>query len=313
MRDPLFQRLFNHRRVVRVEEYLALAFIEVGFMFGAGRFLNPVGVIQQHAEVANASDAGFRTDRRLAGFNPWIAENALLRFAAFPVEVDFFIRTAADAHAPAAAFILIDQYDAILFALIDSPARAGRDAARVKAVFAQARQIHHEGIFKLAVHLFLHGFEVAVTGALFKLAAEQLFPVGAPADFVHPLTADQRTGAGGRQMLALRRGMQMLVIVGEGFVIVVDARQLRVGEDFCQHANAVAEARRQLTGDPADPAALPLLLVFPVFRVADTGFGFDIVKPGVFHPFASGPDVLAGDRAGMAADAFVEIEHHANL
>ncbi|MBZ3661133.1 hypothetical protein JT306_06365 [Salmonella enterica subsp. enterica serovar Kentucky] len=44
-------------------------------------------------------------------------------------------------------------------------------------MFAQARQVHHEGVFELTVHLFLYVVEVAVAGAFFKFAAEQLFPV----------------------------------------------------------------------------------------------------------------------------------------
>ena len=35
----------------------------------------------------------------------------------------------------------------------------------VQAVLAQARQVHHEGVFKLAVHLFLDLLEVTVAGA----------------------------------------------------------------------------------------------------------------------------------------------------
>ena len=40
-------------------EHLALALIEVGFMFGTGRLFNAVGVIQQYAKIADAPDAGF--------------------------------------------------------------------------------------------------------------------------------------------------------------------------------------------------------------------------------------------------------------
>ena len=57
--NPLFQRFFNHRRVVGVEEHLALPLVEVGFALGAGGLFNAVGVVQQHAEVADTSHAGF--------------------------------------------------------------------------------------------------------------------------------------------------------------------------------------------------------------------------------------------------------------
>ena len=180
-------------------------------------------------------------------------------------------------------------------------------------MFAQAREIHHEGVFKLAVHLLLHPVEVTVPGALFKLAAEQLFPVWPPCDLVHALAVNQRARAGGRQVVTLRGAVQILVVEGEGFVIVVNLRHLRVGEDFRQHPQLAAETRGQLAGNTADPAALPGFLILPVFRIADAGLGFDVVKPGVLHAFAPGPDVFAGHRAGVTADAFIKIEDHANL
>ena len=61
------------------------------------------------------------------------------------------------------------------------------------------------------------------------------------------------------------------------------------------------------------PAALPLLLVFPLLRVTNAGLRFDVIEPGVFHTLAAGPDVLASDRAGVAADALVKVDHHADL
>ena len=63
----------------------------------------------------------------------------------------------------------------------------------------------------------------------------------------------------------------------------------------------------------ADPAAVPLVLVLPLLRVADAGLGLDVVEPGVLDALAAGPDVLAGDTAGMAADALVQVQHHADL
>ena len=63
----------------------------------------------------------------------------------------------------------------------------------------------------------------------------------------------------------------------------------------------------------ATPAAVPALLVFPFLRIADAGLGLDVVEPGVFHAFAVGPNVLAGDRAGVAPDALVEVQHHRDL
>src|SRR3546814_1993290 len=109
-----------------------------------------------------SSDLGFRTHRRFAHLDPRVAEDAFLRLAALPVVVDLLVRTGRHAHAPAAALVLVDQPDAVFFALVDRPRRARRYARRVAVVLAQARQVHHEGLFELAVTLLLHAFAVAV-------------------------------------------------------------------------------------------------------------------------------------------------------
>ncbi len=275
--------------------------------------MDAVGVVQQHAEVADAAHAGLGTDGRHAGLDAREAEDALLGFAALPVEVDLLVRAPADAHAPAAALLLVDEDDAILLALVDRTARAGRGAGRVKAVLAQARQVHHEGIFVLAVDVGLHLVEVLVLAALGELGTENLLPVRAPLDLLHALTGDQRARTRHRLMLGDRRGVQVLVVEVERLVVVVDRRQVRVGEDVRQHAELAADLRVDGAVAVAHPAALPLVLVFPLLRVADAGLGLDVVEPGVFHAFAAGPDVLAGDRAGVAADALVQVQDHAYL
>ena len=65
-------------------------------------------------------------------------------------------------------------------------------------------------------------------------------------------------------MFALRRVMQILVVIIKRLVVIIDARQMRVGEDFTQQHRAIAHARLQFTVNFADPAALPFFLVFPV-------------------------------------------------
>ena len=105
----------------------------------------------------------------------------------------------------------------------------------------------------------------------------------------------------------------MPVVEIERLVIVVDFRQVRIGEDVGEHAPFGADLRFDLAVLFPDPAAIPLLLVFPFFGITDTGLSLDIVEPGVFNALAVGPDVLAGNRTGVASDAFVEIEHHADL
>jgi hypothetical protein len=56
-----------------------LRVVKVAIVLDTGRPLDTVGVVEQDAEVANAADAGFGTDGRLAGFDARIAEDALSR------------------------------------------------------------------------------------------------------------------------------------------------------------------------------------------------------------------------------------------
>ena len=107
--------------------------------------------------------------------------------------------------------------------------------------------------------------------------------------------------------------MQVPIVKIERLVVVVDLRQVRVGEDLGQHSPFGTDLRLHLTVGLSDPAAIPLLLIFPFLGITDTGLGLDIVEPGVFNAFAIGPDVFASYRAGVTPDAFVEVEHHADL
>src|SRR3546814_18399663 len=74
---------------------------------------------------------------------------------------------------------------------------------------------HHEGVFELPVDVFLHVFEVVILRALRELAAQDLFPVGAPFDFFHALAGDQRARPRRGRRLQLRRIVQVLVVEGE--------------------------------------------------------------------------------------------------
>src|SRR5262249_45648029 len=146
-----------------------------------------------HAEVADAADAGFRTDGRQTGLDAWITEGALLGFAGRPVVVDLLVGTAGDTHSPAAALFLIDQNDAVFLALVDRTGGTCRGTGRVQAVLAQARQIHHEGVLERAVDFLLDAFEIAVLRAFGEFAAQDFFPVRPPLDLFHTLAGHQRT------------------------------------------------------------------------------------------------------------------------
>src|SRR6185503_15657427 len=237
----------------------------------------------------------------------------LLGLAAFPVVVDLLVRAARDAHAPAAALVLVDQHDAVFLALVDRPRGAARDAGRVEAVLAQPRQVHQERVLELAVHLLLDFLEVVVFLALLELAAEDLLPVRAALDLLHALAGDERARARHRRRLRLGSVMQVLVVERERLVVIVQLGQVRVGEDLRQQAELAALLRLDPAVAVFHPAAVPAVLVLPVLRVADPGLGFDVVEPGVLHAGPVRPDVLARDRARMAADALVQVQHHPDL
>ena len=117
----------------------------------------------------------------MPGLDPRVAERALLGLAGLPVEVDLLVRAAADAHAPAAALLLVDEDDAVLLALVHRARRARRDAGRVQAVLADARQVHHEDRLVLGPDLLLDAVaQVRVEAHLLGAAAEVVLPVRAP-------------------------------------------------------------------------------------------------------------------------------------
>src|SRR5215469_2736389 len=99
----------------------------------------------------------------------------------------------------------------------------------------------------------------------------------------------------------------MRVIEGERLVIVIDLGQMRIGEDLGEDRPASALFGNDLTVLPALPATAPALLVLPVLGITDPRFGLDIVEPRVFHALSRGPDIFAGNRAGVATDALVEV------
>ncbi|WP_419721859.1 hypothetical protein [Salmonella enterica] len=105
----------------------------------------------------------------------------------------------------------------------------------------------------------------------------------------------------------------MLIIEGKGFIVIIDLRNHRVGENFANYPHFAAQTGPYLAINITNPTALPLLLVFPIFGIANTRFSFDVIEPCVFHPFTSGPDVFTGDGAGVTANTFIEIQYHPNL
>src|SRR5690606_7889324 len=135
---------------------------------------------------------------------------------------------------------------------------------------------------ELAVNLLLDALEIIVSRALCEFTAEDLLPVRSPLDLLHALAGNQRTRPRRRRGLHLRRLLKMLVVEGEGLVIIVDFREVGIGENLCQDSPFGADSRFDLAVLLASPPAVPAILIFPVLRIADAGLGFDIVEPGVF-------------------------------
>ena len=96
-------------------------------------------------------------------------------------------------------------------------------------------------------------------------------------------------------------------------MVVVDGGQVGVVEDRRQPLEAAATAQAQTALAIQLPAALPLLLVLVAGWVAESRLGFDVVEVHVLGAGSVGPGLLAGDRAGVTADALVEVHDHAHL
>ena len=165
-------------------------------------------------------------------------------------------------------------------------------------MLTQAWQIHHEGVFKLPDHLFLHLIKISQVGvlaALGELAAQNFLPIWTPLDFFHAFAGDQAARTCRGRGLGLWRRLQMVIVKGEGLVVVVNLRHVRVRENAHQQLPFAALARLYAAVRLTAPSTLPLVLVFPFLGVTDARLGLDVVEPGVLHAGAAGPDVLAGD------------------
>ena len=192
LRDAVGARLRDHRGVIRIEENVELGLVEVLLV---RRSRLPRSGRRHRARRRDSGCGRRRSPNTPSAGRPRCADSRRCTSRICPtrpVVIDLLVGTAGDAHAPAAAFVLVDEDDAVFLALVDRARRARRDAGRVEAVLAQPRQIHHEGVFELAVDVLLHAFEIVVLRALGEFAAEDFLPVRAPFDLLHPLAGDQR-------------------------------------------------------------------------------------------------------------------------
>ena len=66
VRHAIPSSLLTHGWIVWIEEDGKLCFVQILWVFDRRSLLDPVGVVQQDAEIANSPDAGFRAHRGLA-------------------------------------------------------------------------------------------------------------------------------------------------------------------------------------------------------------------------------------------------------
>ena len=126
---------------------------------GGGR--DAVSIIEQHAHVTDAPNAGMCTGGCLSGFHAREAQDALFGFTRVPVVVNFLVRAGGHAHAPGTAIVLIDQHDAVFGALVNGARWAGRHAGRIETVVADARHI----VENHAIHLVQRGSALHPAGS----------------------------------------------------------------------------------------------------------------------------------------------------
>ena len=239
-------------------------------------------------------------------------KRALLGLAGAVVEVDLLVRAAGHAEPPAAAAVLVDQHDPVLFPLVHRPGRAGGDAGRVEAVLADARQVEHEDLLELHLDPLFEAVEVRVGDGVLGRAGQVVVEVAAPPDG-HVLAGQRGDRVRARVRRAQRGVDDGLVVVRPRVAVVVDRGQIGVVEDRQQLAQPPARLELQPALAVQRPAAVPLLLVLVALRVADAGFGLDVVEVDVLGAGPVRPHLLAGHRAGVAADALVQVHHHRDV
>src|SRR5690606_31330310 len=127
------------------------------------------------------------------------------------------------AHPPAAAPILVDQYDPVFGALVDGTGRAGGRAGRVQAVLADPGQEEHERLLVLLPDPVGDLPQDRVPGGGLVPTRQRVVPVRRPGD-LRRLAGNQRGGPGHRRVFAGRGGEQVLVLIRPRLVVVLDGR-----------------------------------------------------------------------------------------
>jgi hypothetical protein len=109
-------------------------------------------------------------------------------------------------------------------------------------VLADPRQVKHERLLELEANLLADLLQHRVAGHDFRRATQIIVPIRRPGH-LHRLATDQAARRRDRHLLTERRVDEILVVVRPRLVVVVNAGQLRVGEDPQQLVQAAAVAQ----------------------------------------------------------------------
>src|SRR6516225_10290863 len=123
-----------------------------------------------------------KTGGRLTGLEARKTQNALFGFSGIPVVEHLLVGTRGHAHAPAAAALLIDQYDSVFSALVESARRARGHARRIEAVIADPGKVEeHQPLDSRELRALLGGktFQVRIVFGIDRRTTEVVIPVGA--------------------------------------------------------------------------------------------------------------------------------------
>ncbi len=222
-----------------------LRLVQVAVALHAGGFLDAVSVVQQHAQVADAAHAGFGAHRGLARLDARGSRRCTSRpCRSASCSRSFFVRAARDAHAPAPALVLVDERQCRL------PRACRSQPLGHEATHAGFRQCsHRRGRYIMKVFSnwpyisFCTCSKFTSMFALWQTRRPGFLPVRAPLDFFTRWPVIRLRGRAVGAAFISGAYLQVVVVEGEGLVVVVDLRQVGVGEDLHQHLPLAALAR----------------------------------------------------------------------
>jgi hypothetical protein len=175
---------------------------------------------------------------RLSGLEPRVAENALLSFPGLPVIICLFIRTPADAEAPAATLFLTHQNNSIFTPLIYGATGTDSETPWIQTVIADAGDIEEDHPLKLKEGLpfrLSQRVEVNIIPGVHRRATEVIVPVRTGLDILVS-AGYHRDGSRRRLVCTLRCVEKVLILVCPRFIIVIHVGQVWIEEEVGKYA-----------------------------------------------------------------------------